>query len=797
MPQPAQAGPSSQSDKYRYIGKAVPRVEDARFLTGRGRYTDDHALEGQVHCAFLRSPHAHALIRGIDASAALAMPGVLAVLTGADWTADGLGLIEHAANPADALDVKQRAFGPLDGVAVPEIPHGPLAIGRARFVGEPVAAVVALTAGQARDAVEQLHVDWEPLGAVVSPLDAVAPGAPLIWDAAPGNRCFTREFGDAAAARAAIDAAPLVLRHVFEHNRVANAQMEPRSALGDFDAATGAITLISGSQGVTKQQMTLAAIFRLPMDKVRVVCPDTGGGFGPRTNLYPEQAVVVWAAMRLNRPVRWTGERSECFLSDYQGRDGVATAEIGFDRDGRILGYDVDLLAAVGAHAVSYVTASNGMRMLTTVYHVPAAHISVSGVLTNTVPTAPYRGAGRPEAIHVIERLLDMAAGRLGLDRAEIRRRNLVTRAMLPYRSPMGLTYDSGDFPDCMDKALAAADWDGFAARRDEARSRGRLAGIAVANHLEAPVGAPVERVIIDILPDGRVDVIVGTQSTGQGHETSFAQVAADLLGTDMDCVRVRYGDSDFVKLGGGTHSDRSMRIAGAMLVKSAGEIIAKARAAAAAKLEVAAEDIAWQDGAYRVLGTDRAVGLLELARAVGAGELPADMRALLAATADFFGRIPAFPCGAAVCELEVDPDTGGVQVTRYTAVDDAGQVVNPMIVDGQTHGGIVQGVGQALGENANCERDTGQVVAGSFMDYRLMRAADFPSFVTAHVEDRTHAAGNALHVKGGGEGGISPATAVVINALVHALAEKNVEDLPMPATPMVVWRAVHASQVS
>jgi len=770
----------------RYVGRPIRRVEDYRFLTGTGRYTDDIRLEGQVHCAFLRSPHAHARILRIDTSRARRAPGVLAVLTGADYLADGLAGIDHAANPFDALDVRERAFDARAGGRVVELPHSPLALERARYVGEPLALAVAETASGARDAAELIEVEYEPLPAVVSAVDALREGAPQLWDEAPGNLCVAAEFGDAGAVRKAIERAVHVVRCELVNNRVANCQMEPRSAIGDHDLRTGVCTLISGNQGVVRLRATLAAALKQPLERVRVVSPDVGGAFGLRNNLYPEQVMVVWAAKRLGRPVKWTGERSEAFVSDYQGRDCVMRAALALDAEGRILAYDVELIGNVGAHTVSFVPMGNGMRILTTVYQVPAAHIAVRGALTNTVPTAPYRGAGRPEATHAIERLLDMAAKRAGIDRIEIRRRNLVQREMLPYRSAMGLLYDSGDFVGYMDRTLVLADWAGFPVRRAAARARGQLAGIGLANHIEAPVGAPVEHASVSVKSDGTVEAIVGTQSSGQGHETTFAQVIADQLGIDMEAVRIRYGDSGFVKSGGGTHSDRSMRIAGTLFVRAAAEIVERGRAAAAAFLEAAPADLVFEEGVYRITGTDRSVGLFELARAIESGAVPADMREALASNQDFNGRIPAFPAGAAVCEVEVDADTGAVRVMRYTAVDDVGCAVNPMIVEGQTHGGIAQGLGQALCEGIALDPASGQVTTGTFMDYGILRADELPAFRLGHAEDPT--AGNPLSIKGGGEGGVVPATAALVNALCDAL---GVEDLPMPATREVVWTAL------
>ncbi len=742
----------------RYVGRAVPRVEDHRFLTGQGRYTDDVALDAQLHCVFVRSPHAHARIVRIDAGAA---SGVT-VLTGADYAADGLDGIRHIPNPADALDVSKRAFSGR----VVDLPHFPLAAERARYVGEPVAMVIAASRELARDAAERVVVDYEVLPAVVSPLAALA----------AGNVCVEEDFGDRDAVRAALAKAAYVVRRDFVHNRVAACQMEPRAAIGDWDARTQTHTLISGNQGVASQRSAIAQALKVPPERVRVVCPDVGGAFGLRTNVYPEQLAVVWAARRLGRPVKWTADRSEAFLADYQGRDALTRAALGLDADGRIVAYEMEWIGNVGAHTVTFVPMSNGRRICSTVYHVPLAHVAVRGVLTNTVPTAPYRGAGRPEATHAIERLLDIAAREMKLDRVEIRRRNLVRTDMLPYRTVMGFTYDSGDFEGYMDRALALADWDGFPARRRRSEAGGKLRGIGLANHVEAPVGAPAEEVKVRVLPTGEVEVLAGTQSTGQGHETTFAQVVADRIGVEMGAVRIRYGDTQYVAGGGGTHSDRSMRIAGSLIVQASDEIVAKAKAAASRRLEVAPQDLVFEAGRVRVAGTDRSLGLFDIAR-----------DAELAAAAKFFGRMPAHPAGAAVCEVEVDPETGAVDVVRYTAVDDVGQAINPAIVEGQAHGGIAQGLGQALCEGVALD-GTGQLLSGSLMDYAVPRANDVPAFRADAMEHPT--AGNPLRVKGGGEGGIMPATAALVNAVCAAL---GIDDVDMPLTSQRVWEAVKA----
>ncbi|OGA35041.1 MAG: xanthine dehydrogenase [Betaproteobacteria bacterium RIFCSPLOWO2_12_FULL_62_13b] len=772
----------------RYIGQPVRRVEDLRFLQGQGTYTDDIVLPGQVYCAFLRSPHAHARIIAIDAAPALQAPGVITVLTGADYLADGLDGVRHMPNPADPVDISLRAFIALPGQSIVDLPHWPLAIKRVRHVGEPVAAVIATTAAAARDAAELVEVEYEELPAVVSPVEAVAERAPQLWEEAPRNLCFSLSYGDAEAASRAIEHAPHVIRHEFVHNRVASCHLEPRAALGNYDPDSGLHTLISGNQGVFQQKMTLAAALKVPPERVRVMCPDVGGAFGTRTNVYPEQVAVLWAAKRLGRPVKWAADRSEAFQSDYQGRDCVVRAALALNHDGVIEAYELEWFGNIGSRTVAFVALANGRRIPASVYHVPVAHVRSHAVLTNTVPTAPYRGSGRPEAIHMLERLLDMAAGRMGIERAEIRRRNIVRREMLPYRSVMDIVYDSGDFQGYMDKVLAASEWQGFPARKAEARARGRLAGIGLANHISGPVGAPFERTTVRVLGTGKVEVTLGTQSSGQGHETSFAQIMADSLGVPFESIHIRYGDTDFVTLGGGTHSERSLRISGTLIVRASAEIMERGRAAAASLLEAAAQDLVYEAPFYRINGTDRMIGLFEVADAIESGKCGEELKRL-EATSDFKGRIPAYPAGAAVCELEIDPATGTVEITRYTTVDDAGRPINPMLIAGQTHGGIAQGVGQALFEGMVFDSDSGQVLTGSFADYCLCRADSLPSFCVGHAEDPTD--GNPLRIKGGAEAGIMPATAAVINALCDALSDAGVEDVPMPATPAVVWKVL------
>jgi len=665
------------------------------------------------------------------------MPGVLAVLTGDDYAADGLGPIDHVPNPLDMHDINRRAF---DNPR--QQPQWPLPRDEARHVGEPVAAVIAETAALAADAAERVEIEYQPL----APEETV---------------CFDYSFGEARV----LDDAKHVVRHRFVHQRVVNCQMEPRSAIGLYE--DGEHTLLCGSQGAVLHKLMLAKL--LGTDKMCVVVRDVGGGFGPRNYLQPEAVVVVWAAKRLGRPVRWTATRSESFLADFQGRDATIDAALGVDAEGRIVGYEVHVRGNVGAHTVSFVPLSNFRNILTTVYRIPAVSLRVQAVATNTVPSVAYRGAGRPEAHHAIERLLDMAARAANIDRAEIRRRNLVRKADLPYRTPMRFVIDAADFTGYMDRALAMADYALFDARRAAAR---RLRGIGIANYVESPVGAPRERIELNVRPDG-IDMIAGTQSSGQGHETSFAQVLADELQLPMEKIRLRTGDTAFVQSGGGSHSDRSLRFASTLIVAASERLIETGRQAAAERLEVGSDDIEYRDGRFYIQGTDRSLTLFELAP--------------LGAQEDFAGRIPASPGGCAVCELEVDPDTGTVHVLRYVSVDDVGQAVNPMIVDGQTHGGIAQGIGQALMEGAAFDASK-QLLTGSFMDYGFPRAGELPRFETALMEDPTR--GNPLRIKGGGEGGVVPATAAVINALCDAL---GVDDVPMPATPQRIWEILRA----
>jgi len=531
----------------------------------------------------------------------------------------------------------------------------------------------------------------------------------------------------------------------------------------------------------------------LPPEKVRFVCPDVGGGFGLRNNLYPEQAAILWAAKRVGRAVKWTNDRSESFLSDYQGRDLFTTARLALMRDGRIAAYQVDHIGGVGGQTVTYVPLSNAYRVATTAYDIPLMHMRCRAVMTNTVPTAPFRGAGRPEATLVLERLIDLAALELDMDRVKIRQKNLIPRKKLPYRTASGLTYDSGDFFGNMQRLLESADWKGFAARRRESKKRGKLRGIGISNYVETPVGIPHERVEVTVQGSGTVELVVGTQSTGQGHETAFAQVMADLLGVRPEDIKFIGGDTATVPSGSGTHSDRSMRLGGTLMFQASAEVVEQGKAVAAKMLEVPEAEINFSDGLFVTPKSNRRLSITDVAQAIDENPALADGKKLHA-KATFTGRIPAYPTGCAICEVEIDPDTGAVQIVRYASIDDAGQAINPLILHGQVHGGIVQGVGQALLEDV-VYGDGGQVLSGSFMDYGLPRAHHVPSFEVELTEDPT--AGNPLRVKGGGEAGITPALAVVMNAVMDALKDYGIEHIDMPATPHRVWSAIREAKGS
>lgn len=781
-----------------WVGRPLPRFEDERLVAGLGHFTDDFSMPGEVHAVFLRAGRAHADILRLDVTAACAVTGVLAVLTADDYRADGMQSLPTFAVPAGALNADEPVFVPTDEFPIVDTLQWPIAHARVRFPGEIVAMIIAENVQAARDGAEAIAVEYSDLPAITGFADGLAPGAPVLWPDLPGqdkqpNIAVDNEFGDEARTSAALAASHLVVEQAFENKRVSVSFMEPRGGIASYDEKTGRFTLVSGSQGVHRIRMTLAKTLNIDMQKLRVISPDTGGGFGSRNDAYPEQALVIWAAKKVGRPVKWINDRTESFLCDYHGRDMLTRVRMGFDANGAITAYALDIMGNIGAQTISFVQMHNHYRVAPTVYRVPVAHLRVRALMTNTVPTGPFRGAGRPEATLAMERCLDIAAGRLGMDRIELRRRNLIRKSDLPYLTATGLTYDSGDFTGNMKKALVASDWKGFAARHRAASRRGRLVGIGLANYVETPVGAPIERVDIRIERE-HVELAIGTHSTGQGHETSFAQVIADLFGVTPFDVKVIYGDTDKIASGGGSHSDRSMRLGSALMVQASVAIIAQARAIAAFLLEVEETAITFEDGLFGAGERNRKLSIFDIADAIeNNAALPQALRVKLQSTASMRGRISAYPTGCAICEVEIDPQTGALEITRYTAFDDAGQPINPLILHGQVHGGAVQAIGQALGEAVAYDSGNGQVMSASFMDYPMPRADSVPTFNVHIVEDpvRDPAKRNPLRIKGGGEGGSTPGLAVVMNAVCHAL---GVEHMDMPASPQNVWRALKSS---
>ena len=771
------------------IGDAVRRKEDLRLVTGRGTYSDDFNFPGQTYAAVVRSPHAHARIRSIDTAEARAMPGVLAVLTGQDALADGLKRIPHLAAPGTPPDI---VLHNRDGSPVPVAPHHVLPADRVRHVGTAVAFVIAETIAQAKDAAEKVVVDYEPLPAVTQGIASLAKDAPRLYDDLP-NVMIDAEVGDAAATDAAFLAAAHVTRLETWVNRVTGVPMEPRSAVGLYDKETERYTLYAGSGGIVRQKRELSQIFSVPFNSVRVVTKEIGGNFGTRNSFFPEFAMVVWGAKRVGRPVKWTAERHEAFVTDYMGRDLTVSAELALDAEGRFLALRSSNISNVGAHSGSYVPLVKGVGLATSGYRIPVSHIKARAVLSSTMCTTPYRSAGRPEVIYVMERLIDKAAQEHGFDRVALRKRNLIPPSAFPYQNPQGITYDNGTYRVVMDRAMELGDWKGFKKRRAEARKRKKLRGIGLCSYLETTGGYPRERADITVQPQGKVDVVVGTLSSGQSHETTFAQCVAEWLGVPFDDVNIFEFDTDIVKEGGGSHSARSMRLAGIVMGNASDAIVEKGKKIAAHMLETAEDDIAFANGRFTVKGTDRSIGIFDAAKAAENHKaLPEELRGPLAATTDETIRQLGFPYGAHVCEVEIDPQTGALDLVRYTAVDDVGRAINPMVVDGQTHGGAAQGIGQALWELCAYDAD-GQLLTASFMDYAMPRADILPSFTTDISEVLTPT--NKLGVRGAGEGGTTGALGAVVNAVVDALAEFGVSHIEMPVTPEKIWRAIHSAK--
>ena len=758
------------------IGQPVRRREDLRLLTGQGCFSDDVNISGQAHGFILRSPQAHAIIKRIETDHARSMPGVQAILTGDDYLKDGMGGIPHPANPFDILDPKKHALENKDGAPIFLSPNFPLATDKIRHIGEPLAIIIADNLEQAKDAAEHVVLDLEPLPAVIDPVSAMAEGAPLIWQEAEQNICIDLARGDQEATDQVFKGADHVVTMELVNPRVAMVPMEPRGAVADYDTSKPNLEFLSGSQGAFFQHVSLSRIFGLEMAQVRVVSRDVGGGFGGKHNLYPEYVLAAWASKRLNRPVKWNGDRGEAFLSDLQARDFATEAELALTKEGRFLGLRVRHLYNVGAHTVSFVPLANGARIITGCYKFDAAHLTAKAVLTNTVPTAQYRGAGRPEATFNIERLIDQAAAETGLDRIELRRKNIIDAGDLPFTTYLGIPLESVDFPRNMETAIKAANWDSFDARRAISRQNNNYRGIGLANYFETPTGRMQERVNLKINPTGNISLIIGTGASGQGHETTFSQIVADQLGVDFDLVEVLTGDTAFVTDGGGSHSVRSTRLGGTLITWATTEIIDQGKKIAARHFEAAEQDIEYQAGDFKVNGTNLSIRLFDLP------ELPETEQ-------NIDKRLPAYPCGTAICEVEVDGDTGRVEIVKYTAVDDVGRAINPLLVHGQIHGGIAQGAGQAMMEQVTYDSANGQLLSGSFMDYAMPRADDLPDFDTVLIE--IPAASNPLGIKAAGEGGTTPAPAAITNAVADALREAGVENIAMPLTADRIWRAM------
>jgi len=768
------------------IGQPVRRREDLRLVTGRGRYSDDLSLPGQAYAVFVRSPHAHALIKKLEVSGARAAPGVLTVLTSDEVREDGLNPLPHISNnhPAD-IRIQNK-----DGSPVVRPQHQPIVFPEVCHVGEIVAVVVAESVAAAKDAAELLAVDWEVLPAVARGLTAAEDNAPRARLDSP-NIILDGEIGDETAAAAAFAKAAHVVTLDTWVNRVCGVPMEPRAAVGEYDPATGMHTCHAGAGGAVSPRRDLAMVFGIPPEQARMVMHDIGGNFGTRGSFNVEFALVVWAAKRLGRPVKWTSERQEYFVADYQARDLACHAELALDKNGTFLAMRGSNLVNQGAYAIAFGSLNKGVEIMSSIYHVPVVHFRAQAALTNTLPTRPYRSSGRPEVMFVMERLIDLAARQTGIDRIELRRRNLVPVERMPYTNPFGMVYDSGEYHDCMERVLRLGDWAGFPSRRAEAKSRGRLRGIGVANYVDTATGAPREKAEMVVKPEGIVEVTIGTVSQGQGHETSFAQLVTEFLGVPLDSIRLITGDTARVSVGGGAHSGRALRLGSIVMLNTSKAIVEKGLQIAGHVLEADVADLEFIAGNFTVKGTDRAIGIFEVAaEALRRDDLPEELRGPLGAESDETVNLAAFPYGCHVCEVEIDPETGVLDIVRYSAVDDVGRAVNPMIVHGQVHGGIVQGVGQAIMENAYYDPDSAQLLAGSFMDYAMPRADRMPFFdcEISEVPSPTH----PLGIRPGGEGGTTPALGVVINAAVDALSEFGVDHIEMPATSERIWRAIY-----
>jgi len=764
------------------VGQPVPRSEDPTLLRGQGRYTDDLNLPGQAYAVMVRSRVAHGVLRGVDVTAARDMPGVLAVLTAADLVAGGV------------QPMPINVFGQNRGGApIPKPVQMALATDRVRYVGDPIAVVVAETVQQAKDAAEAVVPDIDDLPAVTDARAAAAADAPQLYDEAPGNLLLDWHYGDTDKVTAAFAGAAHVTKLDLRNSRVVVCAMEPRAAIGEYDAEDGRYILRAGTQGVMNMRNLLSGPLGVKVDKIRVLTGHVGGSFGMKFTCYPEYVSALHAAKLLGRPVKWTDERSDSFLSDSHGRDHDVTAELALEADGTFLALRVTGYANVGArlsNALTLPPTLNIARNIIGVYRTKLVEVSTRCLFTNTTPVGAYRGAGRPEGNYYMERLVETAAREMGIDALELRRRNHILPEHLPYRSPAEQVYDSGDFPGLLDRALEAADWDGYAARKAESQKRGRVRGRGIGQYLEVTAPASPEHGGVRFEADGTVTIVTGTLDYGQGHATPFAQVLAAALGIPFGLIRLHQGDSDELKAGGGTGGSRSIMQSGAAILAASDMVIENGRRIAAHMLEAAEADIAFAAGRFSIVGTDRGIGIMELAARLRGGTLlPADVPASLDAELVNAGVPSAYPNGCHIAEVELDPDTGHIDVARYVMANDFGVEVNPMLVAGQAHGGVVQGIGQALWESVRYD-ESGQILTGSFMDYALPRAGDAPSFGV--VSRPSPAVTNPLGVKGCGEAGCAGSLPAVMNAVADALGQRGVHHIDMPATPEKVWRALH-----
>ncbi len=782
-----------------HIGESLRRKEDYRFLTGAGQYTDDIVLANMAQCYFVRSPHAHAKIRSIDKTAALAAPGVIGILDGQDVAADKINGL-----PCGWLITS------TNGEPMKEPPHPILAFEKVRYVGDHVAMVVAETYEQARDAAELVVVDYEPLAAVVDVRDAQAPGAPVIHDIATNNQCYKWAIGDKAAVDQTFANAAHVTKIDLVNNRLAPNPMEPRAAIGHYNRAGDDYTLYVSNQNPHVERLLMTAfVMGLPEHKVRVIAPDVGGGFGAKIYLYAEDVCLTWASKKLNRPIKWNCDRSEAFLSDAHGRDHVTHAELAMDPDGKFLGFRVHTDANLGAYLSTFSTAVPTILYATLLagqYKTPQVYVEVDSWFTNTAPVDAYRGAGRPEATYLLERIVSRAAWEMGLSQDEIRRRNFITE--FPYQTPVALQYDTGDFHACLKQANELADVAGLEQRKAQSKAKGMLRGLGYSSYIEACGLAPsnvagalgaraglFECGEVRVHPTGSVTVFTGSHSHGQGHETTFAQVVAARLGLSPEQVDIVHGDTGRVPFGMGTYGSRSISVGGAAIMRALDKIEAKAKKIAAHLMEASDADVDFAGGEFKVKGTDKMVTFGQVAlTAYVPHNYPLDkLEPGLNETAFYDPTNFTFPAGTYICEVEVDPATGQVRVDRFTAVDDFGTIINPMIVEGQVHGGLVQGIGQALMEHCVYDRETGQLLTGSFMDYAMPRADDFPNFTIGHV--CTPCTTNPLGTKGCGEAGAIGSPPAVMNAVLDALAPLGVKDLDMPASPNRVWTAIQQAK--